>query len=213
MPAWLRKAVETAQACAPKGLENAAIVAGAALGALDAVVRRHEKWAGAWRQRLALSAAAMTAKQAGRVEDESALRDAVLLTRPGDNVGPAGRFLLAWRRLAGTPAEKLLTAASIARVLENLGHVRDDKAVSDLADELRQLAVSAGTVGMLTGAFMAAKRHSFGRTVGAWLADALLAQRLGWTQAMPLMGAEGGFGLKSGPVPPLDKCHCGEHRG
>ncbi|MER8467758.1 DUF1403 family protein [Mesorhizobium sp. M1396] len=37
-------------------------------------------------RRLALSAAAARAKQAGRVEDESALRDAVLLIRPGDNV-------------------------------------------------------------------------------------------------------------------------------
>ncbi|WP_338001545.1 DUF1403 family protein [Aminobacter anthyllidis] len=44
---------------------------------------------------MALAAAAATVKQAGRVEDESALRDAVLLTRPGDFLsvghGAAGR--------------------------------------------------------------------------------------------------------------------------
>ncbi len=39
------------------------------VGALDAIVRRQERWAGAWRQRLALSATAVTARQAGRVED------------------------------------------------------------------------------------------------------------------------------------------------
>ncbi|WP_156936471.1 DUF1403 family protein, partial [Mesorhizobium sp. LNJC384A00] len=48
VPSWLRQAVEAAQT-----LEDAAIAAGAAIGALDAVVRRQERWAGAWRQRLA----------------------------------------------------------------------------------------------------------------------------------------------------------------
>ncbi|WP_352842391.1 SMC-Scp complex subunit ScpB [Mesorhizobium sp. M0514] len=114
MPSWLRRAVHDPQSLAAQGVEDLAIVTGAAIGALDAVVRREEKWAGAWRQRLALVAAAGTARQAGRVEDEAELRDAVLLTRPGDDVGPAGRMLLAWRRLAGSPAEKLLTLMCIA---------------------------------------------------------------------------------------------------
>ncbi|RUU85195.1 DUF1403 family protein, partial [Mesorhizobium sp. M7A.F.Ca.MR.176.00.0.0] len=55
VPSWLRRAVETAQT-----VEDAALASGAALTALDAVVRRDEKWAGAWRQRLALAAAATT---------------------------------------------------------------------------------------------------------------------------------------------------------
>src|SRR5690606_11950198 len=115
VPAWLRRAVPDAQSLAGKGgglnalgpnaLEDVAHAAGAAIGALDAVVRRDEKWAGAWRQRLALVAAAATAKQAGRVEDESALRDSFVLARPSDilsgstPLGPAGSMLLAWRRL------------------------------------------------------------------------------------------------------------------
>ena len=194
VPAWLRRAVPDAQSLAGKNVEEVALIAGATIGALDAVVRRQERWAGAWRQRLALSAAAVTAKQAGRVEDESALRDAVLLTRPGDDVGPAGRMLLAWRRLAGTPAEKLLTEASIGAVLDDLGLRRDDDAVGELADDLRQLSASIGMVGMLTGAFTAAERYGFARAFGCWLADALLAQRLGWTQAVPLLGAEAALG-------------------
>lgn len=195
VPAWLRRAVEAAQT-----VEDAAIASGAAIGALDAVVRRQERWAGAWRQRLALTAAAMTARQAGRVEDEAALRDAVLLTRPNDDVGPAGRFLLAWHRLATRPAEDLLTERNLAAVLEYLGYARDDDAVSDLADELRQqLGTGAGTVGMLIGAFTVAERYGFGRAVGAWLADALLAQRLGWVHAMPLLGAEAALGPSARP--------------
>ncbi len=199
VPAWLRRAVLDAQILAGQDIEDVALIAGAAIGALDAVVRRQERWAGAWRQRLAVSAAAATAKQAGRVEDESALRDAVLLTRPGDflSVGPAGLLLLAWRRLAVRPAEDLLTERNLAAVLEEFGYAPDDDVVGDLADELRQLSAGTGAVGMLTGAFMAAERYGFGRAVGAWLADALLAQRLGWAHAVPLLGAEGTLAVGS----------------
>ncbi|MER9159185.1 DUF1403 family protein [Mesorhizobium sp. M0778] len=201
VPAWLRRDISDAQNHAGKEIEDLAHTAGATIGALDAVIRRQERWAGAWRQRLALSAAAVTAKQAGRVEDEAALRDAVLLTRPGVflSVGPAGSMLLAWRRLAGTPAAKLLTEASIGAVLDDLGLRRDDEKVSDLADDLRQLSAGIGMVGMLTGAFAAAERYGFARAFGCWLADALLAQRLGWAYAMPLLGAEAGLGTGARP--------------
>jgi len=201
VPAWLRRAIPDAQSRAGKDIEDVALVAGAAIGALDAVVRRQERWAGAWRQRLALVAAAATAKQAGRVEDEAALRDAVLLTRPGDflSVGPAGLLLIAWRRLAARPAEELLMAKSLAAVLEEFGYASNDAAVSDLADDLRQLAASDGTVGMMTGAIANAERRGFARALGAWLADALLAQRLGWVHALPLLGPEAALGTGARP--------------
>lgn len=185
VPSWLRRAVETAQT-----LEDAAIAAGAVLGALDALVRRQERWAGAWRQRLALGAAAATVRQAGRTEDEAALRDTVLLTRPGDDVGPAGRTFLAWRRLAARPPEHLLTEAGLSAVHEELGHAGDDEAVTDLVDEIGQLSAAEGVVEMLSGAFASAGRHGFGRYLGSWLADAMLAQRLGWPHAVPLLGAQ-----------------------
>ncbi|TIP18576.1 DUF1403 family protein [Mesorhizobium sp.] len=196
VPAWLRRAIPDAQGLARKDVEDVALTAGATIGALDAVVRRQERWAGAWRQRLALVAAAVTAKQAGRVEDEAALRDAVLLTRPGDflSVGPAGLLLLAWRRLAARSAEDLLKEKNLAAVLEEFGYAPDKPLVSGLADDLRQVGAGAGMVAMLTGTFMAAERHGFGRAVGAWLADALLAQRLGWAHAVPLLGAEAALG-------------------
>ena len=185
VPAWLRRAVETSQT-----LEDAAIASGAAIGALDAVVRRRERWAGVWRQRLALAAAAATARQAGRTEGETALRDAVLLSRPGDDVGPAGRMLLAWRRLATRSTDDLLTEAGLAAVQEELGHAGDDEAVTDLVEELGQLSTAEGVVEMLTGAFASAERHGSGRTLGSWLVDAMLAQRLGWPHAVPLLGAQ-----------------------
>lgn len=197
VPTWIRRDIPNAQSLAGKDVEDVALAAGAAIGALDAVVRRKERWAGAWRQQQALLAAAVTAKQAGRVEDESALRDALLLTKPGDDVGPAGRMLLAWRRLAARPAEELLTKKSLSCVREELGCAPDEEGVSDLEEDLRQLSADTGTVGMLTGVFVTAERHGFGRALGAWLADALLAQRLGWVHAVPLFGAEAALGTSA----------------
>lgn len=199
VPGWLRRTVQDASSLAGQELDEVALVAGAAIGALDAAVRRRERWAGAWRQRLALSAAAVTAGQAGRVEDEAALRDAVLLTRPGDDVGPAGHFFLAWRRLAATPVERLLTEASIGAVLDDLGIARRDGGASDLTVEVRQLAAGEGTAAMMTGAMATAERLGFGRSVGVWLADALLAQRLGWAHAVPLLGIEAALGTNARP--------------
>ena len=190
LPGWLRRAVPDTQSLVSEGLEDIAITAGAAIGALDAVVRRRERSAATWRPGLALVAAAVTARQAGRVEDEAALRDAVLLTRPGDDVGPAGRMLVAWRRLATRPAEELLTEAGIAGMLDALGLGRDDETAAGLAVELRQLAAPQCAVGMLIGAFAAADRRDLPRTVGCWFADVQLAQRLGWTHAVPLLGGE-----------------------
>ena len=203
LPGWLRRAVPDARSLAAEGfgpnpLEDIAIAAGAAIGALDTVVRRHERWTGAWRQRLALAAAAVTARQAGRVEDEAALRDAVLLPRPGEDVGPAGRMQLAWRRLAAKPVEELLTEASIAGVLDALGLARNDETAADLADEIRQLAATEGAVGVLIGAFAAVERRGLPRTLGCWIADAMLAQRLGWAHAVPLLGGEAAGANSSG---------------
>lgn len=189
VPNWLRRAVSDAQSLAGQSLEDVALAAGAAIGALDAQVRRQDPWAGASRQRLALSAAAVTARQAGRIEDETALRDAVLLTRPGDDVGPAGRMFLGWRRLATRPPAELLTRKHLGAVLEEFGHAIDDGALDDLADELRKLG-AVGMVEAMFGAFDAAERQGFGRVVGAWLADTLVAHHLGWPHVVPLLGAE-----------------------
>lgn len=195
VPAWLRSTVPDAKSLECKDVEDIALAAGAAIGALDTVIRRQERWAGVWRQRLALSAAATTARQAGRVEDESALRDAVVLTHPGDDVGPAGRMFQAWRWLTVRPATHLLTEASIAGVLDALGLACNDETAAGLANELRHLAEYEGAIRVITGAFAAAERRGLPRIVGSWFADALLAQRLGWTHAVPLLGLEVNAGL------------------
>ncbi|CAH2397161.1 hypothetical protein MES5069_1670004 [Mesorhizobium escarrei] len=68
--------------------------------------------------------------------------------------------------------------------------------VGDLADELRQLAATQGAVGMLTGAFVAVQRCDLPRSVGCWLADALLAATAGLEPCNTASGRRGGFGYE-----------------
>lgn len=187
MPSWLRAAV-----AGPESLEDAAFAAAAALTTLDAAVRRQERWAGAWRQRLALAAAAATAKRAGRIEDAAALRDALLLTRPGDDVGPAGRMLLAWRTLASRPVATLVGEATLADVAADLGSALDAAAAGQIGDDIRSLAGAVGNaLAAAADAIAVLQRHDgrAARELGPWLADAVLADRLGWSRAVPLLGA------------------------
>lgn len=186
VPPWLRAA-----AAGPGSIEDAAFAAAAALTALDAVVRRQERWAGAWRQRLALAAAVASAKRAGRAEDQAALRDALLLTRPGDDVGPAGRMLLAWRTLASRPVATLVSEAVLVRVAADLGSALDEAAAGQIGDEIQAIfgAVGNAVAGAVDAIAVLERHHSrAARELGPWLADAVLADRLGWAHAMPLFG-------------------------
>ncbi|WP_425964240.1 DUF1403 family protein [Rhizobium nepotum] len=72
---------------------------GAALGGIHPIARSHHPLGQLWRQRLALQSAEAIVRLQGRTEDAAALRDHFYLTRPGDDPGPAGRLLQAWRAL------------------------------------------------------------------------------------------------------------------
>src|SRR3954470_22355335 len=72
------------------GGPEAAFAAGAALFALDQIVRAEPPWLGAFRMRHALAAAPISSRLLRRPADEAALRDAHHLTRRGDDPGPAG---------------------------------------------------------------------------------------------------------------------------
>src|SRR5271168_1348264 len=81
---------------------DASLCAGATLAHLDAILRAEPAFGGAWRSRLALNAAAASVRLAGRREEASDLRDAWFLRHPGDDPGPAGGHLYAWRLLTHT---------------------------------------------------------------------------------------------------------------
>ncbi|WP_352934443.1 DUF1403 family protein [Mesorhizobium sp. M1169] len=96
----------------------AAVMAGAALNALDVLVRSDPPRVGAWRQRLALRNAVAAVRLAGRIEDEAALRDVWNLPPPGADlsaIGPAGGWLLGVGSYRGCPSSMptCLPASSI----------------------------------------------------------------------------------------------------
>jgi hypothetical protein len=194
-PGWAR-AVNV-----PESQAEAAFLAGAALARLDATMREHPRWAGVFRQRLALAAAAASVARAGRAEDEAALRDAFHLTRRGADPGPAGRALIAWRELSarsvGHWRQSFHAAAEVLAVA-------NDEALQAVID-----AAEAGAGGNPSAPFAAAQvfclarraltgnagrpplggRGGEGELLAAWLADSVLAQRLKWPFALPLLAA------------------------
>ena len=195
-PAWAR-AVEAAETEA-----EAAFLAGAALARLDAVVRQNLPWAGAFRRRLTLSTAAASVARAGRIEDEAALRDALHLTRSGADPGPAGRHLLVWRELAARSVGRW--RSSFQAAAEILGVPRDealqeaiDAAEAGAADKRLAPFAAAQVFGCARRALTAngarpsrSARGGQGELLAAWLADAVLGQRLNWPFALPLLAAQ-----------------------
>jgi hypothetical protein len=115
MPGWTRlDAPVTGTDADPGAVSGAAFQAGAALALLDGRVRAGVPFAGAWRRRLALKAAAASARIARRGEDEATLRDAFLLRHGRDDPGPAGRMLVAWRE-SGIGGNRSASAAGFWR--------------------------------------------------------------------------------------------------
>src|SRR5271166_4472025 len=148
-PAWARALNP------PESDAEAAFLAGAALSQLDAIVKENPPWAGVWRRRLALSAAAMSVLRAGRAEDEAGLRDAFHLTRPGADPGPAGRRLVAWRELGARSIGHW--RSSFHRAAEVLG-VPHDQALQEAID-----AAVAGAGDKRPAPFAAAQVFAFAR--------------------------------------------------
>lgn len=88
------------------GARDAAFAAGAALLALDQIVRSDAPWLGVLRARLALKAASVAARLLRQKADEAALRDAEHLTRPGDDPGPTGRLHRLLRQVSTRPTHQ-----------------------------------------------------------------------------------------------------------
>lgn len=167
----------------------AAFAAGIALKSLDDLVRSTSVWTGCWRSRQALKCAAVAVRLMGRSEDESALRDAVLLTAAGDDPGPAGKVFLATKRFsARKPA---FSSKAVAELADLLGLAWDDRlaAAVDLADDALQSGRPAPLAAAdLVSAIYAARPDA---EPLAWaLADLLIAALLKWDCAVPLLMAE-----------------------
>jgi hypothetical protein len=183
LPSWARPASRPPER---EDAVDAAFLAGAGLGALDGIVRSDAPWAGAWRQRLALMCAAASCQMAGRREDEAALRDAWCLRRPDQDPGPAGRMLGAWRRLARSSfSGELVSEAAVVFGLPPAEGILEMVTIQGLAKSDRPALVAAAEAATLV---MAGRPER--EILALLVADAVLAQRLRWPVAVPLLAGQ-----------------------
>ncbi|MGO7347830.1 DUF1403 family protein [Rhizobium ruizarguesonis] len=165
---------------------DAVFAAGIALKLLDDLVRTNPPWIGGWHDRLALISAAIAARMLGRDEEESALRDAVLLTPEDGNTGPAGKLFLATRMLGrraqmpSTPFVQELAAFFAIRWSDDLS------SVSDLVDTAIQSAHAAPLAVVDLISAIASLRPD-AEVLAFGLADVVLALKLKWPKPIPLL--------------------------
>lgn len=170
MPGWI--------ALGPtETLEEAAFLSGAALSNLDRVAASEDVPQALWRERLALGAAEACAGFAGRPERAAALRDVVHLSRPGDAPGPAGEIVVTWRQAVA----RKVSIPALGRALPGL--TADQIGVHLDAGRGTPVARAAG---VLQAVLADAPRAE---TAALILADAVLAQSLGWDPLLPLLAA------------------------
>ena len=165
---------------------DAAFGAGIALKSLDDLIRTDPPWLGCWRDRLALRSAVVAAKMLGRNEDEHALRDAILLTATGDDPGPAGKLFLATRLLARRSGT--IATPFVQELAALLGMKWDDSLASipDIIDSAIQSGRAAPfAVADLITAISAVRPDAEVLALG--LAEAVLAHKLNWPKAVPLL--------------------------
>jgi hypothetical protein len=109
-----------------QGLTDDAFAAGAALFALDQILRAEPVFLGALRMRIALHAAVAASRLLRVRRDEAELRDTLQLTRAGDEPGLAGRGHILMRRLCACPTR--LAGA----VLDDIGSLGKSDGLTEL---------------------------------------------------------------------------------
>ncbi|MCB2136262.1 MAG: DUF1403 family protein [Rhodobacteraceae bacterium] len=170
IPAWVTSArAET--------LEDVAFLSGAALNHLHLVLGRNEVPQALLRDRLALRAAEACVAFSGRPERAAELRDGIHLLRPGDLPGPVGEIHLAWRRAVERP----LSIKALGRALPTL----EPGQFATWLDTGKGAPVTRAAMA-LEAVLREAPRADEAALI---LADAALAQALGWDQLVPLLAA------------------------
>ncbi|NKX41619.1 DUF1403 family protein, partial [Rhodobacteraceae bacterium R_SAG2] len=156
-------------------LEDVAFSSGAALNHLHLVLGREDVPHALMRDRLALHAAEACVTFSGRPERARELRDLLHLLRPGDLPGPAGEIYLSWRRATERPvsvsvlcrAVPTLEQSQIARWL-NAGQGAPVSRAAMVLETVLNEAPRAEVLALI-------------------LAEASLAQSLGWKHVVPLL--------------------------
>lgn len=168
LPGWIVSTPE-------ETFDAAAFRSGASLAHLGLATTACDPPMALWRARLALAAAEQCAAMAGRREGQGALRDALHLTGPGDDPGPAGRLLRQWSHAVGRP----ISVANLAGAIEGMSLEQValclDAAGPTPADRAAQVVEA-----VLTDSPRA-------EAAALILADAALARALGATHVLPLL--------------------------
>ncbi|MCW8060560.1 DUF1403 family protein [Agrobacterium tumefaciens] len=195
---------------------DAAFAAGIALKSLDDLIRADPPWLGCWRDRLALKSATVAVRMLGRSEEETAIRDAVLLTAAGDDPGPAGKLFLATRMLGRRSGT---TTTPFVQQLANAFGIRWDDGLASIPD-LVDAAVQSGRAAPFVAADLIAAIYSArpdAEVIALGLAEVVLANKLNWPKPVPLLLPErygpafrtiGGRGRVGPGEPPYPKAIC-----
>ncbi|MCF6445673.1 DUF1403 family protein [Nereida sp. MMG025] len=175
MPAWvMARRAET--------LEDVAFLSGAALSHLHIVLNQQSVPQALLRQRLALRAAEACVTHQGRPERSAEMRDAMAFLQPGDNPGPAGEIYLSWHRAVERPVMvKVLHRALPEATAEQIAMWLDgcDPRAGGQGEPIARAAA-------ILEAVLADRPRGYATALV--LADAALAQALGWTHVTPLLG-------------------------
>lgn len=167
MPSWVT-------AGRGETLEDVAFLSGAALAHLHVVMARDEVPHALVRERLALRAAEACMVFSGRPERAGELRDALHLLRSGDLPGPAGEAYLSWRRAVARPVS--------VKSLQRAFPACDPSEIAGWLDAGRGGPVAQAALVMETVLKSAPKSEPLALV----LAEAVLAQALGWPHLTPL---------------------------
>ncbi len=168
MPSWVTSG-------RPETSEDVAFLSGAALGHLHLVLTQPTVPQDLLRARLALRAAEVCVAHSGRPERAADLRDAVAFLQPGDSPGPAGEVYRSWQCAVDRPI-------SVKALHRALPHLAPEQIAVWL--DARQ-SVPAARAASVLEAVINERPRDYGTAL--ILADAVLAQSLGWTRAMPLL--------------------------
>jgi Protein of unknown function (DUF1403) len=182
VPAWAR-------ANGRAGQGDPLFAAGAALGLLDAFLRRDPPCAGALRSRLSLKSAGACAKILRLNADQGALRD--LRFAVGDELGPAAKLLRLWRELASRPpaldAGRLAAAAALLDLaVDPNGLSASLKACAGEGDPVS----AAGKIAALVFSAFPDAPAAEAEILALWAFDLALAIRLRWPRPLPLIAGK-----------------------
>lgn len=182
-PVWVR------QVASAEAIDDAMFFAGAALAAIHPIARSEHPLGNLWRQRLSLANAAVLTRHGGRTDDEAALRDHWYLRRESDDPGPGGRILKAWRHLGESAA---MVPSTWMLSLSVLFEVPFGDALKDVVTAATKLAAGRGSA-VAAAAEIAAQSMRLvpqSEALALWFADMVLAHRLKWPTAVPLIASQ-----------------------